>query len=263
MKMVISIFLSLLLLSTSASASQRTLQAAELQRIRSIISFLETKLSSEDAFEGSDPSLKLNALLSSLELFGLSLPPDTELPKDPNPTELAIALLGSKPPDYRRVAIANICDFLQQFPDYKEGNKERERGKAIPRGRAIKSLASSTEAIEPREVNAPERLEALLYTPERDLRKRIRREVEKQRSLEAKKETEKAAEKELESNDDPSHPKTSEKVEKIKALLSDIRSQVEGSSSSEALEQLSQKPNLPLKDYQDPRGREWLIGPKP
>ena len=161
-----------------AQARTEVIQPAELQRMLSIISFLKSKLSGEDSYDAADPSVKLDALITSLELFGLSVANRENLSPDLKATDLAIAILGATPPRHRQVAIADLTAFLGQLPAYKVEPIEPN----VPRGSAITSLGQQPKAAL-KQIDKPKEVEKYFNGKKRALHNLLEREVKKQAAI--------------------------------------------------------------------------------
>ena len=161
-----------------AQARTEVIQPAELQRMLSIISFLKSKLSGEDSYDAADPSVKLDALITSLELFGLTVNNRENLSPNLKATDLAIAILGSTPPRHRQVAIADLTAFLGQLPAYKVQPIEPN----VPRGAAITSLGRQPKAT-PKQIEKPKEVEKYFNGKKRTLHDLLEREVKKQAAI--------------------------------------------------------------------------------
>ena len=166
------------LTASFAQARTEVIQPAELQRMLSIISFLKSKLSGEDSYDAADPSVKLDALITSLELFGLTVNNRENLSPDLKATDLAIAILGSTPPRHRQVAIADLTAFLGQLPAYKVQPIEPN----VPRGAAITSLGRQPKAT-PKQIEKPKEVEKYFNGKKRTLHDLLEREVKKQAAI--------------------------------------------------------------------------------
>ena len=177
------IFIFALLLLV-AGASLRPLyggviQPAELQRMMSIISFLKSKLAGEETYDNASPKVKLESLISSLELFGLTVANKENLSPDLSQTDLAIAILGATPPKRRQVVIADLTVFLRQFPAQ---FKEQPVTPTMPRGSAIRSLGRAQQ-VEPRTVSKPNEVQKYFHGKRRALHDLLERETKKQAAI--------------------------------------------------------------------------------
>ena len=191
-KTLIFLFSFLLVLAgTSAptlQAQTEVIQPAELQRMLSIISFLKSKLAGEESYDAASPAVKLDSLITSLELFGLTVSNREKLSPELTTTDLAIAILGSTPPKHRQVAIADLTVFLRQFPTPRAQPMEP----IVPRGAAIKSLGRKTSEAAPKQIEKPKEVEKYFNGKQRALQDLLEREVKKQAAI-ARAEQKKAA----------------------------------------------------------------------